>query len=101
MGLIKDIRDIEELSVREKLKNKYGITEKDLTGQAKRLPLGIVLCVLEEQEKLFGEIKLDLLISIGIEGAFSWLISKDGYMFWEKISQGDYDEFYKKYPDYK
>lgn len=86
--------------------NKYGITEKDMIGELEGFSVGIAIKMLEEQEKQGN--KPDITIfqknngAAIMYGGFSWANSEDEFDFWNHIINGKkYDEFYKKYPEYK
>lgn len=86
--------------------NKFGLTKKDLVGDLKGFPIGLVVRMLEETElqgnspnvKVFQEyINAD-----DIGGGFDWDKTKAGYYFWETVLFDlNFDEFYNKYPEYK
>ena len=87
-------------------KNKYGITKKDMIGGLKGFPVGIVVRMLEEQEK--QENKPDVKVfqkNLGTGqycGGFEWDYTEDEWLFWsEVISKRNFKEFYKRYPEYK
>ncbi len=98
------VSDLDELS--SNVPNKFGITSKDMIGSIKGFPVGVVVKMMEEQEKqrnnpditVFQERKerdID-------RGGFHWKTTEDGQIFWEiVIMDRKFDEFYKKYPEYK
>lgn len=99
MGLIKDIKDIQP-------NNPFNITKEDLIGTLKGFPLGIVIRMLEETE-LQGN-KPDVKIfqnsrSVdSMHNGFDWRGTEAGNHFWHVvINYHGFDEFYKRYPDYK
>ena len=101
MGLLnkKNIKNIEFD------KNKFGITEKDLIGELKGFTLGIVVRMLEEQEKQgnIPDVKVfqeDIDANTGW-GGFNWSNTKDEYDFWYNVINKKFYIFYKKYPEYK
>lgn len=88
-------------------KNKYGITGEDLIEDIAGFPLGVVVKMMEEQEKQGNKpdvtIFQDRATSDGeTYGGFDWESTKDGRDFWENvIREQDFNQFFKKYPQYK
>ena len=85
--------------------NKYNLTEKDLKGSIKDFPLGVVIRMLEEQEKqgnipnvkIFQEHNYYSRFSHG----FDWDTTEKGEIFWDKvINDKDFDLFFEMYPEY-
>ena len=86
--------------------NKYGITEKDLVGELKGFPLGVVVRMLEEQERQGHD--PDVTVFQNAKDAnhykfgFNWNDTDAKIKFWENvILYKHFDKFFKKYPEYK
>ena len=78
--------------------NPYNISEKDLQGWLKRIPLEILNLVLKEAKKNRGEnFDLEKIQRAGIDGSFEWKKTKEGPIFWRDIRDGNYQVFYDKY----
>ena len=87
-------------------KNPFGLTEKDLTGEIKKFPMGVVVKMLEEQEKQGN--KADATVfqkrpdTPDEDGGFKWNRTEGGYNFWyDVISERKFDVFFEKYPEYE
>lgn len=80
--------------------NKFDVTKKDLIGDIKDFPLGIVVRMLKETEKQGNEPDIKEFQRTKLAG-FDWCETEDGFDFWDQITDGYFDEFYKKYPEYK
>lgn len=88
------------------ISNKYGITEKDMIGDLKGFPVGVVVRMLEETEKQGGEPDIKVFQhnkrAYKGMGGFVWDNTEDGNAFWEAvIKEQNFDQFFKKYPEYK
>ena len=86
--------------------NKYGITKKDMIDCIKGFPVGVVVRMMEEQEKQGNKPDItvfqELIDTDKYHGAFNWRETEEGHIFWENILLGkDFDKFYKRYPKYK
>lgn len=93
-GLInkKNITDIDTFD------NKFGVSENDLIGEIKDLPLEILVYALEEMEYQTGKADLTMLQKHGILNSINWTESRDGRWLWSKIYHGNYDEFFREHP---
>lgn len=84
-------------------RNPYDITEKDMIGQLKGFPVGVVVRMIEEQEKQGNEPDVTLfqkLTSAGDDG-FVWGESEAGHDFWyEVIREENFKLFFERYPEY-
>lgn len=100
--ITKDKRDWASASVL----NKYGITEKDLVGEIKDFPLGLVLKMLELQEGQGNEPNITVFqkncCADYKRSGFDWSDTEDGGLFWDRVINGiDFKVFFDKYPKYK
>lgn len=107
------MKDLREALVTKKsikniviINNRFGITKKDLIGDISVFPLGVVVKMLEEQEKQGN--KPDVKVfqdskSVGKKyNAFDWDETEAGAKFWHAvIIYCEFDKFYKRYPEYK
>ena len=86
----------------DKLKtNRFGITEKDMIRALEGFPVGVVVKMMEEQEKQWNKSDVKIFQKNRSTG-FSWYKTEDGTSFWYQVlSNDDFDLFYKKYPEYK
>ena len=85
---------------------KYNITKKDMVDDLKGFPVGVVIRMLEEQEKQGNKPDIKVFQKNCCAGwndnGFEWDDTEDGEDFWEGvISYDDYDKFFKEYPEYK
>lgn len=86
--------------------NKFGLTEKDLIGELKGFPIGVVMRILEEQE-MQGNMPNVKIFQKRIRtpktlGGFSWRDTEAKHSFWnDVINFKNFDGFYEKYPKYK
>ena len=86
--------------------NRFGITKKDLIGDLKYFPLGVVIRMLEEQE--MQGYKPDVTVFQRHNDAgedlrgFIWYDTETGITFWKQvIRESNFDLFFKKYPEYE
>ena len=92
-------------NIKDLMANKYNITKKDLIDDLAGFPLGVVIKMMEEQEKQGN--KSDIRIFQRNNAAdkwygFSWADSDDGTAFWHDIIvEQNFNLFYRKYPKYK
>jgi len=90
----------------EKKKNPFGLTKDDLIGDLEGFPIGVVVRMLEEQEKHGNEPDVTVFQKYNGSskdvGGFYWQRTEAGKKFWSDVI-GDYDFelFYEKYPEYK
>jgi len=88
-------------NVQIETKNPFNLTEKDLIGDLKGFPLGVVIRMLEETELQGNEPNVKM-FQINRSAGFTWSETEDGNLFWSSIiNKRDFDKFYKKYPKYK
>ena len=81
--------------------NEYMITKDDLIDDISGFPIGVVVRMLEEQEKQGNKPDVKVFQRSRI-GGFSWRDTEDGLRFWSSIiTDREFDTFYKKYPNYK
>ena len=81
--------------------NKYGISKKDMIGQLKGFPVGVVVRMMEEQEAQRGDANIKQL-QISRCGGFSWGKTEKGHIFWSDVLlEEDFDLFFEEYPEYK
>ena len=86
--------------------NPYGITEDDIKVRLEGFPIGVVIRMMEEQERQgnYPDVKVfqNNISSNYDEGGFDWLETPEGYNFWwDVINERDFNLFFEKYPDYK
>lgn len=89
-----------------KVDNKYGITEDDMIVGIEDFPLGVVVRMMEEQERQGN--KADVKVFQGLnttgktKGGFDWDETEADYSFWRKVLMSkDFDHFFKEYPEYE
>ena len=77
--------------------NPYGLTKEDAIGKIEGYPLEIITLALYEIYS--SRLKFDLgdLQRQGLNNAFVWDGSKDGWRFWKSIFDKNFDIFYKTY----
>lgn len=86
--------------------NSYGITKYDLIGKLEDFPLGVVVRMMEEQEKQGNTpdvtvFQKDATSSKSMKG-FDWADTEDKINFWESvIKYQQFDLFFEKYPEYE
>ena len=88
--------------------NPYGITKDDMKDDLKGFPIGVVVRMMEEQEKQGNEpdvtvFQKDFTSDVNENGGgFDWDKSIEGFDFWDDaIGAGDFDVFFEKYPEYE
>ena len=93
--------------------NKYGITDDDMIGSLKGYPVGIVVRMMEEQERQGNKPDVEVFqinsYSAADIGGFDWSESVDGEAFWDKSipthnephPEKYFKFFFKKYPEYE
>ena len=87
----------------DKNNNQYNISKKDMIGELKGFPVGLVVRMMEEQElqgnkpniKVFQKYVMDA------NDGFEWKGTEDGQGFWYKVINGDFTLFFEKYPEYE
>jgi len=78
--------------------NPYNLTEKDIKGDIKGFPLEIITLVLNIAKKERGDdYNINDLCYSGVNYAFGWDNTKEGYEFWKSISNKKFDVFYNLY----
>lgn len=84
--------------------NKYGITEDDMIDDLTGFPVGVVVKMMEEQERQGYESNVKVFqyhVTCIVDG-FDWAESMDGWEFWSKvINNRDFSVFFDKYPEYE
>lgn len=107
------MKDLREALVTKKsikniviINNRFGITKKDLIGDISVFPLGVVVKMLEEQEKQGNKPDVKVFqtnkLADNEHGGFYWDNTEDGDDFWYSIIEEDnFNIFYKKYPEYR
>ena len=95
----------------ESKKIPFGLTKDDLKGMLEGMPMGIVVRMLEEQEKQgnFPVVKIfqkdifaERRLSDGSRGGFDWERTEAGFDFWsEVIEKENFNVFFEKYPEYR
>lgn len=88
------------------IKNKFGITEKDLIGELKGFPIGVVVRMLEEQEKQGNKPDVKVFQKSKFankpKGGFDFDETEAGMFFWEGVlNKKDFYTFYESYPEYE
>ena len=82
--------------------NPYGLTEKDAKGQIKGWPLEIITLALNISKNVRGDnYNINDLCGTGINCAFGWDNTKEGYEFWKSINNKKFDVFYDLYTPQK
>jgi uncharacterized protein YjdB len=85
---------------------KYNITKKDMIGDLAGIPVGVVIRMLEEQEKQGNKVNIKVFqrncCADRINGGFDWTDTNIGHAFWDNvIFNKNFDNFFKEYPEYK
>lgn len=77
--------------------NPYGLTEKDQKYCLVGVPLEIITLAMKRFIECHSSVtyKIERLQNFGLN--FVWRETKEGWDFWNDISSGRYDEFYKRY----
>lgn len=83
----------------------FGLTEKDLIGEIKDFPMGVVVRMVEEQEAQDNKPDVKVFqndINTGKDiGGFKWRDTEAGYGFWsDVINFHNFERFFKKYSSY-
>ena len=84
--------------------NKYNITKKDMVGELKGFPVGIVVRMMEEQEAQGNEPDVTIFQKNRMNSSkgFIWDKTIDGQGFWYKvINFKDFNLFFERYPEYE
>ena len=86
--------------------NRFHITKKDLIEDLEGFPVGVVVRMLEEQEKQGNNPDVKVFqkkIAVGKDqGGISWGLTEAGFIFWDAvINYEEFTVFYKRYPEYK
>lgn len=89
-----------------KTSNKYGITEDDMIGQLKDFPVGVVVRMMEEQEKQGNRPNVKVFQNYRDAGktraGFKWSKTEKGESFWDTvIGYRGFGVFFKNYPEYE
>lgn len=94
-----------------KVPNPFGLTKNDLIGDLRVFPMGIVVRMLEEQEKQGNKPNIKVfqqnIASDKHMGGFNWADSRDGMDFWHDVINPSHlnsinsTHFFKKHPEYK
>lgn len=86
----------------------FGLTKGDLSGKLAGFPMGVVVRMMEEQQKqgnepdvsVFQERGYDLTDSI--HGGFDWIVTEGGQCFWEDVLRDrKFNVFFEIYPEYE
>ena len=83
--------------------NEIKITEKDLIGEIKDLPIEVVQKMVEEQVRQGNKADVGVFQkctdSDKKHGGFEWEDTEDGFEFWAMfVLYKEFDEFFEKYP---
>lgn len=100
---VKPITNAEWDKVRKDLM-KFNLTQKDLVGDLKGFPIGIVVRMLEEQKKQKNNVDVKVFQEnrFSDQDGFVWENTVDEELFWfEIMSNGDFTLFFEKHPEYK
>ena len=86
--------------------NQYGISKKDMKGDLKDFPVGVVVRMMEEQKRQGNypdvEVFQNDISSNYDEGGFSWDKTEDGHTFWLHVIAGrNFKVLFKEYPEYE
>ena len=86
--------------------NSFGITKKDMIGEIKGFPVGVVVKMMEEQKSQGNKPNIKVFqwrCDAGdVVSGFDWGATKDGNGFWyDVIMNMNFDRFFKAYPEYK
>lgn len=86
--------------------NKYNITERDMKGNLAGFPVGVVVRMMEEQEKQGNKPNVIVFQKNSIAGrsllGFNWDRTIEDKNFWKNvIFEKDFDLFFKRYPEYE
>ena len=85
--------------------NKYGISKKDMIGELNGFPVGVVVRMMEEQElqgnKPDVKVFQDEITADKSDGGFTWNKTEGDFDLWSEVSDGKFNIFFEKYPEYK
>ena len=84
--------------------NPYGLTEDDLKGDIKAVPMGVVVRMLDENELQGYEVDVKEFQKDILSG-FDWDKTEAGEDFWGcvldyDIKECDFELFFERYPEY-
>jgi len=87
-------------------KNPFGLTKKDLDRQMSKVPMGIAVRMLEEQEMQNNAADITIFCynccSDKDEGGFNWKNTEQGTDFWKDVlGYYNFDVFFDRYPEYE
>ena len=97
----------EALFSRKNIKsNPYGLTKADLKDDIKYVPMGVVVRMLEEQERQGNTPDIKVFQRFWAAGqhrrGFDWEHTEAEGIFWELVlHKKNWDMFFERYPDYK
>ena len=86
--------------------NKYYLSEYDMIGDLEGFPVGLVVRMMEEQEKQGNKPDVKVFQDDATVGddeyGFTWAETEDEWDFWKDvISNKNFNLFFKRYPEYK
>jgi hypothetical protein len=80
----------------------YIVKQEDLIGQIKGFPIEVVQrmvdCQVEQGNKADVSVFQRNKFAGQLNNGFDWHITKEGYSFWNEVFKGNFDEFWKMYP---
>ena len=90
----------------DKISNKYGISEKDMTDELEGFPVGIVVRMIEEQEKQRNKPNVKVFQerkgADRFDGGFDWNKTETGFKFWDEVIMGEkFKLFFEEYLEYE
>ena len=81
--------------------NSYNISKKDMKGDLKGFPIGVVVRMMEECEIQGNKPNIKAFQKDIFDG-FTWDETEAGADFWRKVLRSkDFDIFFDKYPEYE
>lgn len=86
--------------------NKYGISKDDITGKIEGFPVGVVIRMMEEQERQGNEPNIKVFTSQKIfdrdNGGFTFMDTPAGFSFWNRVIwYRKFNIFFEIYPEYE
>ena len=90
----------------DKNSNQYGITKDDMIDDLEGFPVGVVVRMMEEQERQGNKPNVkafqdDWSLDVN-KGGFDWTETEYGWDFWNLvIDYRDFNLFFDEYPEYK
>jgi len=76
----------------------YKVKQSDLTGSIRRFPIEVVQKMVEHQIEQRGKADVSV-FQISHNYGFEWAKTIEGPTFWGKVTHGNFDVFFERYPN--